>query len=160
MNVNLLSDIINTAGRGAALAAKHNVAPSYVSGLKSMLFNMKYVPVMKVNGIVCTRCGEEFDTLNWHNSRGLPIAIVCWSCNVALRGSDTIDGAKVNPHWQGNEVPREAGQAQDPRAMACLKFLNEFFKGNAEYLFDNPKIRQEIQNNAATFAEVEKLCQA
>ena len=50
--------------------------------------------------------------------------------------------------------------AANPGILASLRFLNEFFKTNAEYLFVNPAIVKYIEDNGEKFTEVENLCQA
>jgi len=55
--------------------------------------------------------------------------------------------------------PAAPGSTCDPRVLADLRFLNEFFKENIDHLFKSKKI-QEFVVNHAEFDEVEKLCQA
>jgi hypothetical protein len=53
----------------------------------------------------------------------------------------------------------DIGSASNPKVLANLKFLNDFFKANAEYLFSNEQIAAFIEKNTEKFNEVETLCQ-
>jgi len=58
--------------------------------------------------------------------------------------------------YTGNVI---AAPVSDPMILSHLKFLNEFFKANAEYLLADETIKEFILNHQE-FDEVEKLCQA
>ncbi|HME56646.1 MAG TPA: hypothetical protein VKM55_30880 [Candidatus Lokiarchaeia archaeon] len=55
-------------------------------------------------------------------------------------------------------VPEPALQAENEALKAKLRFMNQFFKDNLDYLFDNKTIQDFVVNHQE-FDEVENLCQ-
>lgn len=59
----------------------------------------------------------------------------------------------------GVSVAREQSSEETARLKKYLRFMNEFFKANFDYLFENKTI-QDFMIEHEEFDEVEKLCQA
>ena len=49
---------------------------------------------------------------------------------------------------------------ENGKAVELLRFMNEFFKANADFLFSNEQIAAFVGENSQKFEEVEKTCQA
>lgn len=155
----MLDAIAENLKSGADIAKKFNVGRSYVSKVKGTIQMLKYTLVTASEGVACASCKQRVANLVFHQIRstGQFIAVVCSACKRKLGQSDTINGLSGN---QGIGKPDPRILAENAELKVKLRFLNEFFKSNSEYLFDNPKVVKVIEDNAATFAEVDKLCQA
>jgi uncharacterized CHY-type Zn-finger protein len=163
MRTEMLDAIVENAKSGADIAKKFNVGRSYVSKVKGTIQMLKHALVTEAylgkQGVVCASCKQRVSSLVFHQLRstGQFIAVVCGACKRKLGQSDTIDG---QPGDQGAGRQDPTLLAENMELKAKLRFMDEFFKSNSEYLFDNPRIVKVIEDNAATFAEVDKLCQA
>ena len=147
MNTKLIDDIIARETSGVKIAEKFSVAPSYVSKVSRDIGRMQGgVSTDEQGKAVCSSCKNRVLDLSFQVEKdtGQVLGLACDKCKRKASHLLPVVGDKID----------------DPRVMTALRFLNEFFKTNAEYLFANPAVVKYIEDNGEKFTEVENLCQA
>lgn len=89
----IVNTLILTKTKQKIIAENVDVSQGYISRINKRLSQMKYLPSIRDNMVVCLECGSDNDLVIHHDhNTGQPICILCRKCNSSVGNKTEFDG--------------------------------------------------------------------